>query len=219
MKLAEIADLVIATLVLTFVAGLAFIFTAQWENLALAFAFSVIIIAVTVMAKKSTAFLFDADIEHETWNVENRLIKEVAQKKWNIKSTFKKPWPAGILLPVILSIISLGTIKCMALLTYESRALKYRAAKRFGFYSYTEMTDVHNGLIGAAGIIALFIIAPVAYMLNFEYLTKIAIYYAFWNLLPISKLDGNQIFFGSRILWAILATITLIASAFVIVKL
>lgn len=208
MKLTEIANLAIATLVLTFVTGLTFLLKSQWQDLTLAFTFSVIIITTVVLVKKAAAFLLDTDVEHEIWNMQNFGFT----KRYRLK----KPVPAGIILPIIISLLSLGTIKFSALLTYEVRALKYRASKRFGFYSYTALTDHHNSFIGAAGIIALFVLAFIAYLIKLDYLSQISIFYAFWNLIPISKLDGTQIFFGSRVLWAILATIAIISSFFAI---
>ncbi len=103
-------------------------------------------------------------------------------------------------------------IKFPAILVYETTALKRRAAKRFGVFSHTEVTEWHHALIGAAGIIAAFLIAIITYFLpaNFEYLAKIAIYYGFVNLLPLSKMDGAQIFFGSRVLYTALAVIATI---------
>jgi Zn-dependent protease len=95
--------------------------------------------------------------------------------------------------------------------------MKVRAAKRFGFYSYSELTDFHNALIGAGGIIALLILSFISYFPGFEYLSRIAAFYAFWNMIPISKLDGTQIFFGSRALWTALAIITIIFTAYALI--
>ncbi len=218
MKSNEIGHILIAIIILTLAAGLESIIASQWEKLILIFAFSAIIILIAVFTKKLAAYLLDSDIEHEIWNISPSSLN----LGWHILSgkksaPFKKPLPIGFLLPLLISIIFLGTIKLTTLLTYETRALKYRASKRFGFYSYTSMTDLHNGLIGAAGTISLLIIAALAYLTDLGELAKLSIYYTFWNILPISKLDGAQIFFGSRILWSILASITTIAAILAII--
>ena len=205
MKQNEFSHIIAAILILTIVFSFSFVLKGNLSGLARVFAFSVIIICGSIFAKKITAFLLDSDLEHEIWTTYRFGFKP--------KQHFNKPIPAGIIFPLILSLISLGTIKFSPLLTYETRALKYRASKRFGIYSYTEMTDFHNGLIGASGIMSILIIAIIAYIIpgtNIEYLSKMASYYAFWNILPISKLDGTQIFFGSRILWSVLVAITTI---------
>lgn len=204
MKNHEFPHIIIAIVILTIVAGFSFIIKAQWNNLASASAFSTIIIVLSILTKKLTAHFLDANVEHELWQMQNFGFRK--------KFQLKKPIPAGIIFPLILSLFSLGLIKFSAILTYETRALKYRASKRFGFYSFKEMTDWHQSIIGASSTLAILILAIVTYLLpyNLEYLSKLAIYYAFWNLLPISKFDGTQIFFGSRILWSVLFTVTVI---------
>ncbi len=205
MKQNEFSHIIAAILILTIVFGFSFILKGNLPGLARAFAFSVIIIFISIIVKKMTAYLLDSDVEHELWTMYHFGFKP--------KQQHNKPILPRIIFPLILSLISLGTLKFSPILTYETRALKHRASKRFGVYSYTEMTDFHNGLIGASGIVSLLIIAIISYIIpgtNIEYLSKIAAYYAFWNILPISKLDGTQIFFGSRILWSVLATIAAI---------
>ncbi len=171
-------------------------------SLVLTFGFSVIVIVIPIIVKKAVAYSLDASVEHEIWQVYHTGIKP--------KQHFKKEKPFGLFVPLLFTLVSLGAWKVMTFLTYETRALKHRAAKRFGFYSYTAMTDWHNGLIGACGVISLLIISVLAYLSGLEYLAKMATYYAFWSVVPISKLDGTQIFFGSRVLWAVLAVTTLI---------
>jgi len=205
MKIDEIKQIMAVVLTLTLVIGFSFILESKWNDLIYGFFFALIIIWTNIAAKKGMAYLLDSDVEHEIW-------------KWS-RFGFKpddhlqKEIPAGLIFPIVLSFLSLGVLKIMTFLTYETKALKVRAAKRFGIYSYTEMTDWHNGLIGAAGIISLLILASVVYIIpgsNLEYLSVLASYYAFFNMLPISKLDGTQIFFGSRVLWTTIAIITTI---------
>ena len=128
--------------------------------------------------------------------------------------------PIGIVLPLFFIIFSLGRFKFPVFLTYEARALKTRASKRFGFYSYIEMTDWHHALIGAAGIVSVLVLSLITYMLplnGVEFLAQLAAYYAFCNMLPISKLDGTQILFGSRIMYVTLAIITIIFTIYSVI--
>ncbi len=211
MKSLELRDIILAVIVLSIVAGFKSFLNLDSQTIILVIFYSIIIIALSIFSKKVAAYLLDSDIEHEMWSI--------THFGFGKSSRFKNPLPAGIILPLIFSIITLGVSKFSAILTYETRALKYRSSKRFGFYSYTEMTDFHNGLIGAAGIFSLIILTLITYFIpgNLEYLAKISIYYAFWNLLPISKLDGAQIFFGSRVLWSVLFTITSIATVLALI--
>lgn len=202
MELKENLNILAAFIVLTIVASFKFILNSEWNEVGVTAIFSVIILLFAIGSKKLMAYLLDTNVEHEVW--------KFSRYGWKPHWHLKKDIPAGIIFPLFLTLFSLGFLKFLSVLTYETTASKYRAAKRHGFYSFTEMTDWHNGLIGAAGIISVLALAIIGYFSNYEYLSKLAAFYAFSNLLPISKLDGSQIFFGSRILYAILAVITLI---------
>jgi len=201
----ELASVIGAVLLLFVVSGIGFVINGESGLLVGAFIFSFLIIFVHVFVKKGVAYLLDSSVEHKIWGLYRYGFKP--------KQHFKKELPFGLIAPLVLSllgVLSNVSLMVMTFLTYETRALKHRAAKRFGFYSYTEMTDWHNGLIGSAGIVALLLVSFIGYFSGFEYLSKIAAYYAFWNLIPFSNLDGTQIFFGSRIIWTALAFISLI---------
>lgn len=200
--------LLAAWIVLSLVIGFSSIISKNYENLAKSFLFALVILAVVVYARKGVARLLDCDAEHEIWLV----------KRYGIRAHdyFKDGALAGVIIPLVISIATLGYIKFMSVIMFEARALKYRAAKRFGFYSFVEITEWHNAIIGAGGILAVLLLAVVAYLLpfNLEPLARLAAYYAFWNMLPISKLDGTQILFGSKILYAVLAIVTTIFAAY-----
>ncbi len=200
---------VLAAILLTFVvSALGFVLVGDVLATVQAFVFAFIVIGIPVVVRKVTAHTLDANVEHSIWRVYNYGLKPGMH--------FKKEVPFGLILPLFFSVISLGILKVMTLLTYETRALKYRAAKRFGFYSYTSMTDWHHGLIGAAGIVSVLLVALAGYSFGLEFLFKMASYYAFWNMIPVSKLDGAQIFFGNRIVWSVLAVITLIFTVYAV---
>ncbi len=209
METAEFRDILAAIIILTIVSSFTFVLDSQWSAVPQIFLFFVIIIVLSVFTKKAIAYALDSDVEHELWKIE--------RYGFSHTSHFKTPKLAGIIIPLFFTLVSLGKFIVMPLLTYETRALKHRAAKRHGFYSYTEMTDFHNALIGASGIVILLILSVVTYLTSFEHLAKLSTFYAFWNLLPISKLDGTQIFFGSRILYSILAVITLIFTIYALI--
>lgn len=180
----------------------------DFEYFGFALFMSAIIILVSIFSKKIMAYYLDSGVDHELWQFQRTGLKP------NQKLKFKLP--AGIIFPLVFSVISLGIVKISTILTYEARPLKYRASKRFGVYSYTEMTDMHTAIIGGAGILGLIILAILTYffpLYNLEQLSKFSIYYAFWNLLPLGKLDGAQIFFGSRTIWTTLAAITTLLTA------
>src|SRR3989338_3767788 len=210
MKQSEFTHIAIAIITLTIILSLKKVINNNPEFIAQSLFFALLIISINIAAKKIVARSLDSDVEHEIWQWQRFGFRP--------ERHLKKPIPAGVILPLFLNIITLGIFKPMTFLTYETSALKRRAAKRFGFYSYTEMTDWHNGLIGAAGISALLILSFISYFVPFlAGLPKYAAYYALFNLIPISKLDGTQIFFGSKILWATLSIITLLFTYFALI--
>jgi|SRR3989344_5050908 len=160
------------------------------------------IIFLTTIAKEITAFYLDSEIETKMW--------EVQQYGFTPSKKFKKPVPAGIFLPIIITAVTVGYAYWLASLVFEVKAKVSRAAKRHGLYSFSEMTEYHIGLIAAAGIFMSLILAVIGYLAGLPELSRLSVYYAFFNMIPISNLDGNKIFFGSFVLWSFLAILTLI---------
>jgi len=201
----EWAHVIAAVLLLFVIAGLPSVTRGDVSTLSQIFVFSFIVIFVPVLIRKAIAYSLDANVEHRIWHVYQYGLRP----HWH----FKKEVPFGVIIPLIFTFfgfLARVPFMVMTFLTYETRALKHRAAKRFGYYSYTEMTDWHNGLIGASGIVAALLVSLVAYFPGFEVLSKMAAYYAFWNMLPLWDLDGTQILFGSKILYSVIGIITLI---------
>ena len=161
------------------------------------------VIAINIFSKKVASFYLDSEIEIKLWEI----------KRYGFKAHkyFKKPFPAGAFLPIIVTALSAGYLNWFASLIFDVKPKIYRAAKRHGLYSFSEMTELHIGLIAAAGVSANLIFAVIGYLIGFPLFTKLNIYYDFFNLLPLSDLDGNKIFFGSLVLWSFLAAIVLVA--------
>jgi len=205
MKEREWADVLIAVLLLFIVAGLPSIVTGELFFMLQIFVASFIIVILPVLMRKAFAYSLDASAQHKIWHFYRFGIYP--------KQHFNKPLPFGIIVPLFFAFLGMlanFSIMVFTFLTYETRALKHRAAKRFGHYSYTEVTDWHNALIGASAIVTLLVISLIGYLGDFEVLAKLAAYYAFWNIIPFSDLDGTQIYFGNRPLYYVLAITTAI---------
>ncbi|TAL80754.1 MAG: hypothetical protein EPN88_00990, partial [Bacteroidetes bacterium] len=164
MKFEEIAQMLIAILMLFIISVVGYIISGREELLIYVALFSVIIIFVHIFVKKWAAFMFDCSVEHKVWHV--------YKVGWREHHHFRKELPFGIIIPLIFSAFSLGVFKLMTLITYETHALKHRAARRFGYYSFTEITDWDNGLIGAAGIVGLLVLSIIGYIMGYELLFK-----------------------------------------------
>ncbi len=161
-----------------------------------------IVIIVNSVAKKVAAYFLESEISIDLW--------EIKRFGFRAHHHFKKPMPAGVLLPIIITVLSYGHILWFACLVFDVKKKVYRAARRWGLYTFSEITEDHTGWIAIWGIIANLVFAVVGYLIGFEEFAKLNIYFAFFNLIPISDLDGNKIFFGSIVLWALLAAITLV---------
>jgi len=161
-----------------------------------------LVLIINIIAKKVTSFYLDSEIEIKLWEI----------KRYGFKTHkhLKKPFPAGAFLPLITTAFSFGFITWMASLVFDVKPKIYRAAKRHGLYSFSEITELHLGLIAAAGIFANLVFAIIGYLINFPEFARINILYAFFNMIPLSNLDGNKIFFGNLILWSFLASMVLI---------
>ncbi|MFH1607563.1 MAG: hypothetical protein ABIA78_00335 [archaeon] len=164
-----------------------------------------LIIIINIVAKKVASFYLDSEIDIKLW--------EISRYGWTAGQHFKRPVPAGVLFPIIFTVFSRGYFTWMAPLVFDVKPKVYRAAKRYGLYKFSEMTEYHIGLIAAAGIFANLFFALIGYLIatpepmNF---VKLSIIFTFFNMLPLSDLDGNKILFGSKILWSLLASIVLI---------
>jgi len=193
----EIGALIIITLVLSLTIGF-----LKIDLLAEILLSVFLLLVLNIAAKKIAAFYLDSEIEIKTWQIERYGFKS--------HNYFKRPFPMGIFLPIIVSLISLGNLFWMASMVFEVKPKVYRASKRHGLYSFSEMTEAHIGLIAVAGVLVSLVTAVIAYFLGFPVFARLSIYYAFFSMLPLSDLDGNKIFFGNMVLWSFLAALVLI---------
>ena len=167
-----------------------------------------IVIAINVFFKKITANSLGVKIDIKMWEI----------KQWGIQKfqRFRTPLNLGVILPIVLKIISLGHINFTAALVYDVEAKIYRAAKKHGLYAFTEISEAQIGAIAAAGIAANLLASIIAYLIGYPRFARISLGFVFWNLLPISNLDGNKIFFGGAtskkgpLLWYFLMLLTLV---------
>jgi len=166
-----------------------------------------LVVLINVIAKKVMSFYLESEIEITNWTVQRYGFKP--------GNYLKKPFQMGIFLPLITSLLTLGNFIWMAVFTFDVKPKVYRAAKRHGLYSYSEMTENHIGLIAAAGVAANLLFAVVGYLIGFREFAAINVYLAFFNMVPLSDLDGNKILFGNFVLWSFLAALALIGIGYV----
>ena len=175
------------------------------EFLLIAFIGVFLALIINILIKKVTAFYLDTEIEFKVWEF----------KKWGFRAhdKFKKGFPAGIFFPLIFAVLlaPLNGFLWVGSMVFDVKAKKYKTAKRHGYYSFSEATENHIGGIALAGVIANLLLGLIFYLIGIPEIAKINIWFAFFNIIPISDLDGNKIFFGNYIAWAVLAIISIIS--------
>lgn len=198
----ELQHILLGIIILCFVVNVGAVMHNSTSNYFLAISlFSIILVVfINLFAKKITAYYLDSKIETKIWMAERFGFKP--------HQHLKKPIPAGIFIPFLISIISLGYAMWFAIFEFDVKPATSRATKKHDIYKFTEMTDFHLALIASSGLVLNLIAAIIGYLVGFPEFTKISIYYAAFSLLPLSNLDGTKIFFGSRTLWFALAVIT-----------
>lgn len=202
-KPGEIIQVLIAAIVLGFVISFSKTTTIQQFGIAAAVVLGIIL--VNVIAKKLIANYLDTVIDIKIWQISRYGFYE--------RSYLKKPVPAGVIVPFVLSAVSFGYFKWLACLEFDIHPLPSRVSKRHGIYRYSEVTETHIALIAAIGIVANIAAALAAYLLGFEMFAKYSIYYALFSIIPLSSLDGSKLFFGAKITWFALAIILLIITS------
>jgi Zn-dependent protease len=199
MKIGEIGQILIAVIVLAFTLSIVNLSLTRFLTAAI---FLAIIFFVTIFAKKLMAYSLQGDIETSIWKFQRYGFYE--------RSYFKTPIPIGIILPFLLSILTLGKVSWLASTQTEVTATKSRVAKRHGIYRYSEMTDGDMAWIISSGIFACIILAIISYIVGFPELSKLSILFACFNLIPLGNLDGTKLFFGNLYLWIVLSALSLV---------
>ena len=169
-----------------------------------------LVISINTIAKKLTGFYYESEVEVGFW--------EISRYGFKPKQHFKKPVPIGAFLPLVFKAVlfPIKNFAWMASLVFDVKPGIHKVSKRHGFYSFSETTEFQIGLIAASGIAANLLFSLIGYLLNFPDFARINIYYAFFNMLPLSGLDGNKIIFGNITLWSFLASLVIIGMFFAI---
>lgn len=175
------------------------------------FGLILVVIFINVFTKKIFAYYLDSKIEFNIWSLR--------QYGFKLHQKFRTPIYLGLLLPLVLVGFSKGLFTWMGCLVFDIEKRTSRAARRHGLYTFSEVTEEHSGLIAFFGILLNLIFAWIFYLIGFSNFASLNLYYAAFNLIPFSDLDGNKIFFGWYALWwlsAILVSIALVIHFMVI---
>lgn len=219
-KLREISSMIVISLILAFA-------TTLIESLEI-FLYTLlsifIILMINILAKKITAEYLESEIEAKIWQIERWGLSGIIlfEGTTHPSKKFKHPFFIGAILPIVSKIILMpvANFVWMASMTFDAKIKVYKSAKRHNaMYDFSEITDYQIGVIASVGILATLVFAVIG---NLIYLppemnfVKLSVFYAFFNSLPLSSLDGNKVFFGNKTMWVSLFALVLASTGYVI---
>ncbi len=190
--------------VIILVAAIVLALTVSFKNtgiLRYAFISFLIIISANVLTKKIVGYILETNVKTKFWSL--------YQFGLQTRSHFKKAVPM-VWLPLIITLFTKGIFWWLAILEFDVQAKTERVSKRHGLYRFTQVTEWHIAWIAIWGIITNLAIAVIGYIAGYEMFAKFSIYFAMWQIIPFSSLDGSKIFFSTRGLWITIFTILLI---------
>jgi hypothetical protein len=184
----------------------------------------ILIIFVTVIAKKIAAPHYNIKIEHSHLKIQ--------RFGYYTRSYLKKPFPLGIVLPFFMAFFSLSFVKPLTFLQFDAEDdPRKRLQKRYGDIKFRKvyMNESDLNLTAFWGFFSLIILAiigiivnifirsidPSHYSLwNIKELAIFPIYYCFWNLVPWENLDGLKMFIANFFTWLFVVALCIIVMFF-----
>ena len=140
------------------------------------------------------------------------------QRIWALGTGFRlewKMWSFGLLFALIMAFLTNGAVW---LIIPGGIMLHHMAGHRLGWFRY-DINYWALGITTAAGVIAsvvlVIVFKAVSIFVSNSLIDKIIIFniaYALYSLAPIPPLDGSRIFYGSRMFYVFLTSVTIIVS-------
>ncbi len=206
-KRGEIASIAAAAVVLAFVFSL----VETVQSFLYFLGIMLIIIAGNSFGKKLIAYYYDTEIE----------ITPVELKRYWFRTHdyLQRPFPFGIIFPVITTALTFGLVKWMGCLTFNPKTPVYKAARRHDKfdYNFSEITEWQIGVIATWGLVANLVMAIISIKAGYPEFAKLNIYYMFFNIIPFSSMDGAKMLFAHWLLWIVSAIIVLGATIIALV--
>ncbi|MFH1376505.1 MAG: hypothetical protein ABIH25_02620 [Candidatus Woesearchaeota archaeon] len=208
----EILSLLLSALILGFIFsfrewgyGQNFSFQIGIINLIRTAIISMIVLLIYQLAHKLVALRNGAYTKYSIWGL---------QRYWfRAKSKFKKPIKIGLFLPILLALISNGFIKFAAVGCSELKEITHRRLGK----EYKHLTEYQTAVIHLAGPITLILLATLLSPIEtFSKLVMISYSVAIFSMIPLSKLDGAKVFFGSVPLYVF--SIVLMLAAMILIN-
>jgi hypothetical protein len=203
---------VVAILICALIIGFAMTLENNLQDIGIVSLLGLITLMINIIPKKFLASYHDLRIEHKMWEF----------KKYGFAphERFKNFFPWGLLLCVVTPVVTAGYLVWMALLEFTTTSEVHRVARKREYrMQFPEPSEFHIGLIAGIGILFNIIFAIIFILLNYPILAKMNIFYAFFNVLPVGRIDGNKMVFAGIGLWKFFVVITIVLMGFLLVYL
>ena len=126
--------------------------------------YSIIIIIIWVAGKKIAGAYFGVNTDHRILGL---------KRYWYWKKTYlKKPFPTGLIIPLLFSLLSQGSIKIFTFLQTNVTPHIKRTVKKRGKKTYSELDEFDISLTFMWSIISLLILSLITNQLGYIELTK-----------------------------------------------
>ncbi len=185
----EIWALVISVLIITFILGFQDFTISAFIS---GFLMAIILLFIFISAQKIVAYFLDCEINFKLWTFRRYWIRWQDKLDWD--------FPIFVVVPLLLSVLSNGILKWTALLGFEMKTTEKRVSHRF-----YELKEFDLALVASSGVLAILIFSLFLKIFSSSSFAAIASWFALLNLIPLGKLNGTKIFFGSKGLWVFLA--------------
>ncbi|MBM3246952.1 hypothetical protein FJZ17_00200 [Candidatus Pacearchaeota archaeon] len=172
---------------------------------------SIVVILTSIICKKLVAKKIDTEIEFKFWALSRFWITR--------RAYLKRPVTMGLILPLLIAFLSRGFVKFLTILEFNIKALPAKAAKKYGKHRFTNINDWDEALIIFYSLVGLLIVSIVTDFFNYSLLqgiSKWALYYAAYSLVPLGSLDGTKLLFASKPLYAFSAILIAIISLIIL---
>ena len=191
----EVFSLLIAALVIGYLYSLNEISWMGWLSMA---GLALAILFIHHLGQKLASLFYDCTSELHLWTV-----RQFGLRQWQ---HFRFDFPFWFIVPAVLAVITFPftLVKWLAVTTFEATPLPSRIRRR-----YAEITEWHLALIATGGLFMNAILALVSQIAGWNDFAMLNLYFILFNLVPLSKLDGSKIFFGSPMLWIFAVVFTL----------
>ena len=144
------------------------------------------VVLVHTLGQKIAARMVNSSTETSLWMMDRYGLAKTRR--------FSKAMPAGLILPILLYFATFGWLKFTAITTFEAAALPR-------LKPFSKMTEMQLAMVALSGAIANVLFAFILSLFGQDAFAMMNLFFAFFNMIPFSTLDGIKVFFGSRMLW------------------